>query len=516
VTSVLAQPIDTTGEPRTPEPRPRFIRTATLLGVIGFLVSFAGSWIPSYWGDEAASVLSAERSLPSLFQMFGHVDAVHGTYYLFLHFWIDAFGTSELATRLPSALVIGVATMGTAVLARRLFTANVALVAGLVFAVLPRVTFMGAEARSTALSAACAIWLTVLLLHTLRVVALPTTGIRMRRGLWAAYALLGALSIYVFLYLVLLIPVHALAVWLWAPKVQRRALSRQWLAATGIGIALAAPVLVYGLAQHDQISFIGKRPQVSVPAALVSQWFTSLPVAVLAWALIAVAVAVIWFARRPFLGFEQSMRPALLVMLAWIIVPTATLLIGTRLIAPMYIQRYLSFCTPAVAIVIAIGIVCLGRRWLQTGALLLLVALVAPVYLAQRSSFAKDGGSDWRQAAAVIAANAQKGDAIIFDDSVRPSRLPRLALRLYPASFSGLQDVALATPSQQTAGLWDLTVPLASVTDKLANTNTAWILQNVGSTESVAGTDVHELESLGFAPARTTTVNRTTIIEMTR
>ncbi|GAA3872058.1 glycosyltransferase family 39 protein [Leifsonia kafniensis] len=484
--------------------------------MLGALISFAGSWNPSYWGDEAASVMSAERSLPSLFQMLGHVDAVHGTYYLFLHFWIEAFGTSELATRLPSALAVGLATMATAVLARRLFTARVAVVAALVFAVLPRVTFMGAEARSTAMATACAVWLTVLLVQTLRMSASPSTSIRMRRGLWAAYAALGALGIYVFLYLVLLIPIHALAVWLWAPNEHRRALWRSWLKATGSGILLAAPVVVFGLAQHEQISFIGTRPQPTLLTALVSQWFDSAPVALAAWALITVAVAVVIFSRHPLRGFERPVRPALVVMLAWIVVPTAALLIGTFLVAPMYIQRYLSFCTPAVAIVIAVGIVCLGQRWLQAGALLLLVALVAPDYLSQRTSFAKDGGSDWRQTAAVVAANAHPGDAVIFDDSTRPSRLPRLALRLYPAAFTGLQDVTLATSFQQTAGLWDVTVPLASVTEKVASTRTAWILENVGSTEAVAATDVHELENLGFVPALTETVNRTTIIEMTR
>ena len=516
MTSVLAPPIDTTGMPRDGSSRPAFFLTASLLGVFGVLVSFAGSGNPSYWGDEAASIMSAERSLPSLFQMLGHVDAVHGAYYLFLHLWIDVFGTSEIATRLPSALAIGVATTGTALLAHRLFTVDVAVVAGLVFAALPRVTFMGAEARSTALATACAVWLTVLLVRTVRVAARPATGIRMRRAHWAAYTALGALGIYVFLYLVLLIPVHALAVWLWAPREHRRALCRQWAAATGIGIALAAPVVVYGLSQHDQIAFIERRPQVGVLNALISQWFGSAPVALVAWVLIAVAVGVVSASRHPFGGFSRPMRPALIVLLAWVIVPSATLLIGTRLIAPMYLQRYLSFCTPAVAVVIAIGIVCLGHRWLQAGALCVLLALVAPVYLSQRTSFAKDGGSDWRQAAAVIAAGAHPGDAVIFDDSVRPSRLSRLSLRLYPAAFSGLHDVTLSTPFQQTAGLWDVTVPLATVTDGLANTSAAWILENVGSTASAAATDVHELESLGFAPAMTTTVNRTTIIEMTR
>jgi mannosyltransferase len=53
-------------------------RNALLVGLIGFAVSFAGSWIPSFWGDEAASVMSAQRSLDGLLSLLTKVDAVHG------------------------------------------------------------------------------------------------------------------------------------------------------------------------------------------------------------------------------------------------------------------------------------------------------------------------------------------------------------------------------------------------------------------------------------------------------
>ena len=59
------------------------------LGTLATVVSLLGSWIPSLWGDEAASAMSAQRSIPSLFRMLGHVDAVHGTYYLGLHAWVQ-------------------------------------------------------------------------------------------------------------------------------------------------------------------------------------------------------------------------------------------------------------------------------------------------------------------------------------------------------------------------------------------------------------------------------------------
>jgi mannosyltransferase len=121
--------------------------TASVLGLIAFTVSVAGSWIPSLWGDEAASIMSAQRPWSSLFTMLGHVDAVHGTYYVFLHLWIDVFGASTFSVRLPSYIAIGAAAAGIVVLVNRLATRHhrrVAVIAGILFAVLPRVSYMGA------------------------------------------------------------------------------------------------------------------------------------------------------------------------------------------------------------------------------------------------------------------------------------------------------------------------------------------------------------------------------------
>ena len=37
-----------------------------------------------YWGDEVDTVAAVSRSLPQLARLLGHVDAVHGLYYLLL------------------------------------------------------------------------------------------------------------------------------------------------------------------------------------------------------------------------------------------------------------------------------------------------------------------------------------------------------------------------------------------------------------------------------------------------
>src|SRR4051812_33763086 len=139
---------------RSPRSRIRWTtgRLALLLGVASAAVSWVGSWNPSLWGDEAASVMSAQRTLPNLLAMLGRIDAVHGTYYAFLHVWVRAFGSSELAVRTPSAIAVGLVVGGTVVLTARFADRSVALLAGAACAVLPRVTYMATDARSYAIS----------------------------------------------------------------------------------------------------------------------------------------------------------------------------------------------------------------------------------------------------------------------------------------------------------------------------------------------------------------------------
>ena len=182
----------------------------------------------------------------------------------------------------------------------------------------------------------------------------------------------------------------------------------------------------------------------------------------------------------------------------------------------MYAYRYLSICAPAAAILVAVGIAGLRPRWAQVVTLLLLVALAAPGYVAQRTDFAKDDGSDWRQTADILRAEARPRDAVVFDESTRPSRRPRLAMHLYPAAFVGLNDITLDQSYADGDGLWDTTIPLAAATSRLAGTHRVWLLQNVGSSQTAAGTDLDVLQRAGFTVASSRTINRTILIEMTR
>jgi mannosyltransferase len=474
---------------------------AVAMGLVGFVASFIGVGNPSLWGDEAASIMSAERPLPSLFRMLAHVDAVHGTYYLFLHYWIGVFGTSELSVRLPSTIAVGILVAGVYVLGRTLGSRRLGIVAAIVCAIIPRISSIGADARSYAISTAIAVWLTVLL------VTLSRRGVTSRRA-WIGYALCLCLGLYVFLYLGLLIAVHGLFLLLTR---QARGVRRRWAQGSVLAVVLALPVLYYGYAERKQIAFLAHRDYAKPNLVLISQWFGDPLFAAAAWLSIAIAVGagILAFRRR-------RAVPTLVVLVGvWLVVPTA-LLLALNTVTPTYNLRYLAMSTPAAAIAIALGLTALRRRWLVIVATLAVVALALPSDIAQRQQFADDQGSDWRQVSQYVAAHSAPGDAILFDETVRNSRLPRLAMRMYPQDYRGLSDVELVTPFYDTSGLWDVTAPLDRVAPRLATTRSVILLELRGSRDRVTGDDVDSLESLGYVLKNEKTVNRTVVYIMTR
>ncbi|TAL44327.1 MAG: hypothetical protein EPN91_04620 [Salinibacterium sp.] len=482
-------------------------RLPLALGGFGFATAFAGSWVPSFWGDEAASVMSAERSLPSLFRMLGHVDAVHGLYYLFLHFWIGAFGASELSVRLPSALAVGVLVAGTFVLARTLASRNFAIVAAAICALLPRVSYMAEDARSYAFTAAIGVWVTVLLLALLRNRLSP----RAHRLGWLGYSITMAIGTYLFLYFVLLILVHGAFV---AASPEYRPRWRLWARASALAVVLSLPIVALGFVQRAQIAFLAKRGYANAPGVLAVQWFGSNPLlAVIAWTLIAAAVVGVVLARR-----RRSAVPlasAVNLGMLWLALPTLALL-ALNTLTPAYNYRYLSFCTPGVALAITAGAWILPRTGLRVAALALVVLLSVPTDVAEHTPFAKDHGSDLRQTAEYIGANAIAGDGIVFDESTARRLRPRLGMHLYPSSFSAVQDVTLNEAYSTRAGLWDSTIPVADASPQLASVNRVWLVVIRHSADERSGADLHTLESDGFAVTSRHLVHRTIVYLLER
>ena len=217
-----------------------------IAGLAATTVGAAWSWRPSFWFDEAATIAGADRSETDILRLVPNFDAVHGLYYMVMHAWFRLVPINEFTARLPSAIAVGVGAAGMVVLARLITDRQTACAAAAAFTILPCTLWSAVEARSYALTAALAVWLTVVL-----IIAAKRPG----ATVWSLYALLLALAIVTFIYLSTLVAAHAVT--LLALRQARRALFGL-IPAASAGLILASPVIALGVSQRKQLSWISE------------------------------------------------------------------------------------------------------------------------------------------------------------------------------------------------------------------------------------------------------------------
>jgi mannosyltransferase len=470
--------------------------------LLATVVSGAAAGRPSLWLDEGATIsASASRSLPELWRLLGHIDAVHGFYYLLMHAWFAVFPPTEFWSRAPSCLAIGAAAAGVVAFTKQFSPRTTAVCAGVVFAILPRVTWAGIEARSYAFTAVAAVWLTVLLVTSIR---------RNRWWLWLLYTLALMLSILLNIYLVLLVPAYAVV----TPVVGRRkSVVFRWAIASATAVAVMTPFMLFAHGQSFQVAWISPVNWDNVIDVAQHQYFDNsgatfrpplghVPFAILAAVIIVAALAVRLTGRWKSAG---NTRRLLIVCAAWAVVPTAVSLIYSAIIEPVYFPRYLFFTAPAMAVVLAVCIVAVaGKPWRIAGALILLAVAAFPNYLlSQRGPYAKEGW-DYSQVADVIAAHAAPGDCLLVDNTVHWLPGPiRALLGTRPAAFRPLVDVGNAGRGPQRGTLWDGHVAVWLVKDRLNKCGTVWTISDHDTTlpQHQSGKSLPPGQRLGRAPA---------------
>lgn len=247
------------------------------------MISVIGASRPSLWFDEAATISAAtHRSLPELWRLLTHIDAVHGLYYLVMHGWFAVFPATEFWARVPSSLAVGLGAAGVVVLSRGFTGRQVSVCAGALYAILPRMTWAGVEARPYAFSAMAAVWLTVLWVTAAR---------RNTMRLWVGYGVAVVAATLLNTFTVLMVAVHAVALRQVGADDSAR---RRWAAAAGIGLAALAPFLWFGQGQIRQVAWIHSLNPHTVIEIVQQQYFdNSAPFAILAWLLLAGAVVAV-------------------------------------------------------------------------------------------------------------------------------------------------------------------------------------------------------------------------------
>ncbi|HEY4023204.1 MAG TPA: glycosyltransferase family 39 protein [Pseudonocardiaceae bacterium] len=434
--------------------RTRLDRWPSLIAPLATLVvCLIGIDSASFWRDEAATLDAVSRPIPALLRTLTQVDAVHGAYYLLLWPIVHTFGSGEFAVRFPSALAMAAAAYGIGKLGARLHSRRAGVLAGLVFAVLPQVSRYGQEARSYALVVAVAVLASHLLVGAL---AQPS------RRRWVGYGCaIGALGL-LNLFALLLLVAHAVFV-----LCQDRPSVREWLLAAGLGCLPSVPILVLAVRQQDQLSWVGP-PDANSGGDLAAWLAGSVLSAVIASVLIGL-----------FLGRRPVRLPLASLTLPWLVLPPIVLILGSAL-KPVYVQRYLLFCLPALALVVGAGLATVAVAPRVVG-LVLLAVLGLPTQSAVRQ--VGGHGDDIGDAATILAQEARPGDGVLFNcPSCHYPDMPREFEFAYPQAFAPLVDVTIAA-SPSTSNTLRGT---ESAHARLAHVARVWVVDVDGGAEPVA------------------------------
>jgi mannosyltransferase len=448
--------------------RPAFPSAALdplIVGVLAAAISLGGAGRPSFWYDEAATIsASYSRSLGQLWHMLGNVDAVHGLYYLLMHGWFQIFPPTEFWSRAPSGLAVGGAAAGVVVLGKQFSSRTVAVTSGVVCAILPRSTWAGVEARPYAVSMMAAVWLTVLLVYA---------GRRDNAWVWLSYGIALAMSILLDAYLVLLLLAHAAFVGVF--RRARTVLVRFAITSVLAGCAVT-PFLIEVAGQVQQISWIAPIGRRTLEDVAVQQYFERSPPFAILSALVVAAAIVLWLSAS--VQLAEADRQLLTIAVAWLVIPTALIVIWSALAHPIYTPRYLTFTAPAMALVLGVCTAAVAvKPWTAAALVSLFAVAAAPNYIrAQRNPYAKYG-MDYSQVADLITAKAAPGDCLLVNDTVTfmpaPMR-PLMAAR--PDAYRKLVDLTLWQRATDRNEVFDTNLIPEVVAKPLSQCGVVWII----------------------------------------
>lgn len=469
-----------------------------LLAVTAFILSVAGAWIPSIWTDEGATVSASTRTLGQLAKLLGNIDAVHGAYYSLMHGWFALVPFSAFTLRLPSAVAVAVTTFLLWRLGDRLGGPALATYAAVLFLMLPRVTWMGMEGRSWAFSTLAAVG------ATLAIVGWIQDHLPWQLAVWGVVVAVG---IYLHLYLVFLVVAHALSVLVLDTSWRRRG---AFALVAAVVAAASLPLAFVASGQSAQISE-GGGPATWLRQVIVNQNFLGeTPLDGQVWRVAAVGLALVGWALAIWGTLRRGSEQKHIAWLAlpWLLLPTIAILVWSVLGKDLYAPRYFSFCTPALALLCGRGVAGLARQWQRITAVVLVAALAAPIYLSQRSAFAKSG-YDWTVVASYVEHNAATGDGVYF----APVPTTRTISIVYPRPFADLSDLTLKTSAADQGSLGGESRPLStSLTEASPDVVWAiWRADYIDRAEDVAAFAHH-----GYTIGRTWEGPRTQIVQFTR
>jgi mannosyltransferase len=459
---------------------------AVVPGVLGLISGGYHVGRPPIWGDEGVTKAMSARSVSQLLATMPHDDIVHGAYYLVVHVVETVAGSSApTVLRAPSVVAMAVAAAFTALIARRLATiagspypAVTGLAAGALFALLPTVIRYAQEARSYAIVTMLAAITTYLLLKAIE------DGGRWWIGYGVAAALTGLFNIFGLLILI----AHGVTLLIAAPALPgltgRRpaGVLARWVLAGIVAMVVLIPIVAFAYSQRTAISWMTGHVVIRSAAVNLARDWTGPQK--LFWPVVGLTVfgvvadAVTWRRGRP------TVTPGS-VALPWLVLPTAVLLVASQ-VHPVYDGRYVEYCLPALAILVAWGLTWLARLvaaaipplgraglawlgWLPAAAILVLL-VIALIPADAKVSLPSSRPDNLAGDSQIVAANAKPGDIVFFIPmSYRPIEVE------YPAQWRGVRDITQAQSPVASDTLYGTNVSPAELLKRFTDVTRVWV-----------------------------------------
>ncbi len=410
----------------------------------------------SVWLDEAFSITIASGSVAHLIAETAR-DVHPPLYYLLLHPWVHAFGTSEWTGRLLS-VVFGVGLIAAiADLARLLANRRTALIAAALVACSPFLIRYAQEARMYALLVLLGTTATAAFVRLARRAARPeaTFGLREAAGI-AVYTALATATVYTHVYGFFALAAHAVVAGLEVVRRGTRAepLLKRWGAAMAATALLFMPWLeTFGWQViHVETSFWIPSPE---PGDMVGPLVTYAGSTTLLYVLGPLAAIGAWRTWHRPTGMSSAEPRPVVVLAALLLCPVLLPFALSHVGSSIFLTKYTIVAAAPFAVLAAAGLAVLPR-------LVGLAGVVAAVWL----SFSALGPyyqvrdkDDWRSQVARVEARAEPGDVLVFYpffteipfDFYRtradlvPAPFPRHAEHLTSTTLAGLTDGLLGS-----------------------------------------------------------------------
>ncbi len=371
----------------------------------------------SLWLDEISSVLRARLDTLPMLRAVARAGTNPPLHYLALHGWLCVFPETEASVRLPSVLFQFASFYLLFLIGRRLLNKQSALLACLLFALSSYHILLAQEARPHSLLALLTLASMYLLIRLLE---------RRTIALAAAYVLSTALLLYSHPYAVFVLGAQNLYVVGLLVLARRDAPLRllHWLLLQGAVLVCFAPWLVV---MAQTVTRLQSKPlSVWVPAWVdLPGMFKAMADdnAAEGLALILLAAYASFLLARPSSKKPADIqpgtlpgsdaypaRPALALLLTWLLVPLLTPFIISRISSPIFHARYMICISFPFYLLGAHGLLQIPHRYLRHA---LLVAILLFFPIGTFRNYQRTNLEPWNQVADVIEAQALPGDLLL-------------------------------------------------------------------------------------------------------